>query len=184
MKTIGDLERWLKGAGKGYILKVAMERDKFNVHYALPNADGCYYIAPKSTTLEGAFDNLLEELRRKDNGAESMRTEKVPSVTVSFTPPANANNIQLAQASMNAILKSLGSAPVAAPAAPSVQTIICPQCGNVPDGLDITRQWACPRNHLWSSGLLIAGGVYQLIAGNFRLDGFDSQGWARWTHVP
>src|SRR4051812_24030463 len=80
MKTIGDIERWLKGAGKGYTLKLTAERDKFNVHYALPQADGVYYIAPKSSTLEGALENALEELRRKENGAESMRTEKTAKV--------------------------------------------------------------------------------------------------------
>jgi hypothetical protein len=85
MKTIGDIERWLKGAGKGYTLKLTADSGKFGVHYTLPGADGIYYIAPKSATLEGALENALEELRRKENGAESMRTEKTAKVDATAT---------------------------------------------------------------------------------------------------
>jgi hypothetical protein len=80
MKTIGDLERWLKGAGNGVMIEMRFKKGEFRVFMGGGEV--------KSKTLEGALENALEELRRKENGAESMRSEKTTSVPVT-TPTAS-----------------------------------------------------------------------------------------------
>jgi hypothetical protein len=77
MKTIGDLERWLKGAGNGVMIEMRFKKGEFRVFMGGGEV--------KSKTLEGALENALEELRRKENGAESMRSEKTTSVPLTVT---------------------------------------------------------------------------------------------------
>ena len=184
MKTIGDLERWLKGAGKGYTLRVAMERDKFNVHYALPNADGCYYIAPKSATLEGAFDNLLEELRRKDNGAESMRTEKKDAAFQSILSSAWTGPVS--SPAMRGIQNTGGSiGPASSPTIGNAQVITCPKCFDYPAGFDFNNiKWVCSCTEQWQ-GAISVGTVYWLkdyataVPKKWRCDALSPTGWVR-----
>jgi hypothetical protein len=68
MRTIGDIARWLKGAGNGVMVEMRFKKGEFQVFMGGGEV--------KSKTLEGALENALEELRRKENGAESMRSEK------------------------------------------------------------------------------------------------------------
>jgi hypothetical protein len=188
MKTIGDLERWLKGAGQGFTLKLTAERDKFNVHYAKPGADGIFYIAPKSATLEGAFENLLEELRRKDNGAESMRTEKKDAAFQATLAAVQ----KTAQTSLKSFITgnvggSVGS--VSPPPPYTAQQTLCPDCSHLPQGIIYGSLWTCgglPCQRTWAVPSPVAGTVYRLqLRGrapeDWRWNG--SGGMPQWTKV-
>jgi hypothetical protein len=79
MKTIGDIERWLKGAGKDWQMTLYVTRNEITVVIDKTSNDG---VVTKSKTLEGALENALEELQRKENGAESMRSEKTTTTNL------------------------------------------------------------------------------------------------------
>jgi len=185
VKTVYEIQCWLKN--KQYALDLDFEKGRFYVDIYKDHVQNVIS-SGESASLEGALENALEELRRKDNGAESMRTEKLPSMTTTITIPTYPTQISGAAfaAAMRGIQSTAGSiGPVSPPPPQNVQVTTCPQCGKLPDGLDKIQFWVCPSNHVWSGGIpLIVGSVYHLIAGYFRLDGFDRLGWARWTHVP
>jgi hypothetical protein len=164
VKTLGDIERWLKGAGKGYRLKMETDRDKFTVHYALPGADGCYYIAPKSATLEGALENLLEELRRKENGAESMRTEKPQASGKTVSMSMAALKAALAPAVSHSFMTPVGAVgPVNPPSFTPVQ-VNCPDCYEYPCNFDFDNiEWVCCCGKRWQDAIT-TGDVYYLTA--------------------
>jgi hypothetical protein len=82
VKVIGDLDRWLKSAGKDWQMTLYVTRNEITVAIDKTGNDG---VVAKSRTLEGALENALEELRRKENGAESMRTEKTTNVPGALT---------------------------------------------------------------------------------------------------
>lgn len=94
MRTIGDLERWLKGAGTGYVIEMQILTGKKRGKFAV-DLKGAHLVEAEGSTLEGALENAMEELRRKENGAESMRTES-KALTVN-TIRAAAQAIQAAQ---------------------------------------------------------------------------------------
>jgi len=181
VKTIGDLERWLKGAvcAEGLDICFGPTRKVFYVKIK--------GVSVESASLEGALENALEELRRKDNGAESMRTEKIPSVTVSFTPPANAKNVQLSSAAFNSIVKSLGSIGPVSPPAPVVY-MTCPKCGYGTLGFsNSSNGWACCNyacSNIWGIPPIV-GTTYSLrgsAAAPEELWRYD--GGVNWTRVP
>jgi hypothetical protein len=83
MRTIGDIARWLKGAGSNYVIEISALKDgRFSCD--LVRCDRGSSVerieASSKISLEDALENALEELRRKENGAESMRTEKATKV--------------------------------------------------------------------------------------------------------
>jgi predicted RNA-binding protein with PUA-like domain len=88
VKTIGDIERWLKrDADQNASVTIYFDPKSKTSRFAVHTLN----IKAVSSTLEGALENALEELRRKENGAESMRSEKttrdVP-VTVTVSRPS------------------------------------------------------------------------------------------------
>lgn len=86
MKTIGDLERWLR-ADDSRTAFINIERGKMTVD--LVSNKGCVQVNMQSSTLEGAFENAMDELRRKANGIQSTREPKPQpeSSTTSTLPP-------------------------------------------------------------------------------------------------
>jgi hypothetical protein len=73
VKTIGDIERWLKrDADQNAAVTIYFDPKSKTSRFAVHTLN----VKAASSTLEGALENALEELRRKENGAESMRTEK------------------------------------------------------------------------------------------------------------
>jgi hypothetical protein len=96
MRTIGDLERWLKGAGAGYVIEMQILTGKKRGKFAV-DLKGAHLVEAEGSTLEGALENAMEELRRKENGAESMRTE----------PAAKKINSGLTASQMQAAISAL-----------------------------------------------------------------------------
>jgi len=158
MKTIGDLERWLKGAvcAEGLDICFGPTRKVFYVKIK--------GVSVESATLEGALENALEELRRKDNGAESMRTEKI---------------VEQVTAVGKAVLNSK-SVKVLCPQ--------CPYCGYGASGINKAREWICYRDlsHLWTEFAPLAiGNVYSLSTGtgfaDYKIGGFTPAGYPVWV---
>lgn len=124
MKTIGDLERWLKKTGKDEALAVCFVRGTFTV--TVHDHEGT-----SKVSLESAFENAMEELRRSENKMESMRKEKAWSVDPSLS---TATSVYITPGSK--IVTTLPVYPVSvnlnlgAPAKAPCPT--CPQCGDVP----------------------------------------------------
>jgi len=130
VKTIGDLERWVRN-GEGTDINICFGplRKVFYVE-----SQG---IKQESRTLEGALENLLEELRRKENGAESMRTEK---------PQANGKFLVTKAVPVTFTIPAGTLAPVNPPSVPVIFT--CPQCGKYPDGFNsFTNSWVDDQGH-------------------------------------
>lgn len=178
MKTVYEIQCWLKN--KQYALDLDFEKGRFYVDIYKDHVQNVIS-SGESASLEGALENALEELRRKDNGAESVRTEKAPNIKISFTPPANAKNVQLSQSAFNAVLKSLGSAPVMVPpSAIAVQHIVCPTCGHFPQSLIYGSTWMCGDyrcNRNWSSPQPVAGTAYRI-----QVRGTPAEDW-QWNGV-
>lgn len=78
--TLGDLERWLKQDSTRTINVTLV---KGGVRVIMGG------VTLVSKTLDGAIENAMEELRRKDSGMDSVRNEKVGS-TLSTTGPMPA----------------------------------------------------------------------------------------------
>jgi len=190
MKTIGDLERWLKGAGKDYTVEMCV---------GINNARGKFVVTLKhdkendprdfiSASLEGALENLLEELRRKDNGAESMRTEKKDAL---FQAALSAVQ-KVAQTSLKSFItgNTAGSIGPASPPLPyTAQQTLCPDCSHLPQGIIYGSMWTCGGltcQRTWAVPSPVVGTVYRLqLRGrapeDWRWNG--SGGMTQWTKV-
>lgn len=122
MKTIGDLERWLKGAGTGYVIEMQILTGKKRGKFAV-DLKGAHFVEAEGSTLEGALENAMEELRRKENGAESMRTE----------PATKKINSGLTSAQMQAAVTALsGTVPMWPLTNSGSSVLYCPRHGTYP----------------------------------------------------
>jgi hypothetical protein len=118
MRTIGDLDRWLKGAGTGYVIEMQILTGKKRGKFAV-DLKGAHLVEAEGSTLEGALENAMEELRRKENGAESMRTE----------PAAKKINSVPTAAQMHAAISTLSGTTTASS---GYYSSYCPQHGTYP----------------------------------------------------
>jgi hypothetical protein len=118
MRTIGDLERWLKSAGTGYVIEMQILTGKKRGKFAV-DLKGAHFVEAEGSTLEGALENAMEELRRKENGAESMRTE----------PATNKISSGLTASQMQAAIAALSRTTTASS---GYYSSYCPQHGTYP----------------------------------------------------
>lgn len=186
MKTIGDCDRWIKAGGGKRSVSLRMHHNgTFNV--VLNDANESVETASK-VSLESAIENAMEELRRKENGAESVRTEKHKAVQQT-TMGISMATLQQALANRPAFNFSGSVGPKTpvyqAAGNPPTHVMLCPMCGVSASGLNRVGNWICGANsgHTWCDPPVL-GRRYRLgnlfSTAEWTFDGFDNTGLARW----